>query len=113
MIYYIVKVIISAVVIVAVSEISKRNSTAGALLASLPLLSVLAFVWMYIDTGDVQKISEVSKDIFWLVIPSLVLFIALPVFLKMHINFYISLLISVTLTAGAYMLLMIALKAKS
>jgi len=113
MIYYIVKVVISALVIVAVSEISKRNSTAGALLASLPLLSVLAFIWMYIDTGDVQKISEVSKDIFWLVIPSLVLFIALPVFLKLQINFYISLLISSVLTAGAYMLLLMVLKAKS
>ncbi|HAQ61963.1 TPA: hypothetical protein DCR49_08205 [Candidatus Delongbacteria bacterium] len=113
MIYYIVKVVISALVIVAVSEISKRNSTAGALLASLPLLSVLAFVWMYIDTGDVAKISEVSKDVFWLVIPSLVLFIALPVFLKMQINFYLSLFISAALTAGAYMLLLIVLKAKS
>ena len=113
MIYYVVKVVISAVIIVAVSEISKRNSTAGALLASLPLLSVLAFVWMYIDTGDVAKISEVSKDIFWLVIPSLVLFIALPVLLKMQINFYISLLLSSALTAGAYFLLLTVLKAKS
>jgi len=113
MIYYIVKVVISALIIVAVSEISKRNTTAGALLASLPLLSVLAFVWMYIETGDVVKISEVSKDIFWLVIPSLVLFIALPVFLKLQINFYFSLLISSVLTAGAYIILLMILKAKS
>ena len=47
-------------------------------LASLPLISLLAFMWLYLDTGDVEKVVALSRGIFWLVLPSLVLFIALP-----------------------------------
>lgn len=112
MIYYIIKVIVSAVLIVLVSEIAKRNSFAGAVIASLPIISILAFVWMYVDTGDVQKVSTLSTQIFWLVIPSLVLFISLPILLKSNINFYVSLLISMSLTATAYFVFALILKAK-
>lgn len=113
MIYYIIKIILSACLIVLVSEVAKRNSLAGALLASLPLVSILAFVWIYLDTGDMQKVSELSRQIFWLVIPSLVLFLALPVFIKNHFNFYLGLSLSMALTAGAYFVLVWILKAKN
>ncbi|MEO6182525.1 MAG: DUF3147 family protein [Verrucomicrobiota bacterium] len=86
--YLILKFAISAAVIVAVSEISKRSSFLGALLASLPLVSLLAMVWLYHDTRDAQKIASLSTSIFWLVLPSLALFIALPVLLKRGVNFY-------------------------
>ena len=56
MLYYTIKILLSSLVLVAVSEIAKRSSTLGALLASLPLTSLLAFVWLYLDTGDVQKV---------------------------------------------------------
>lgn len=71
MIYYLLKVLLSSVTIVAISEISKRSTTVGSILASVPLVSLLAFVWMYIDTKDTTKIAELSQGIFWLVIPSL------------------------------------------
>jgi uncharacterized membrane protein (GlpM family) len=57
MIYYIIKVLISAIIIVTVSEISKKSSLVGGIFASIPLVSVLAMIWLYIDTQDVQKIS--------------------------------------------------------
>ena len=82
MIYYAIKIAITTILIVAISEISKRNSLAGAVLASIPLVSVLAMFWLYIDTNDSTKVSNLSSSIFWLVLPSLTLFLALPVFIE-------------------------------
>ena len=110
MLQYAIKTFISALLIVAVSELSKRSSLLGALLASLPLVSVLAMLWLYSDTGDVTRIATLSTQIFWLVLPSLVLFIALPVLLKNGLAFYPSLAISIGLTSVSYLLLIFVLK---
>ncbi|MFZ4398435.1 MAG: DUF3147 family protein [Bacteroidales bacterium] len=72
--YYFIKLIITSAIIVAISEISKRSSLIGSILASIPLISFLAFIWLYIETKDVGKIAELSTNIFWLVIPSLSFF---------------------------------------
>jgi hypothetical protein len=107
--YYIFKIAITTVLIVAISEIAKRSSILGAFLASVPLVSVLAMIWLYIDTKDVSKISALATNIFWFVLPSLILFLTLPVLLKQELNFYFSIFISMGLTAGGYWLLFIAL----
>ena len=106
MVYYIIKVIISAVLIVAISEIAKRSSGFAALVASLPLTSLLAFVWLHLDGLPAAKIGELSSQIFWLVIPSLLLFLLLPVLLRHGLNFWLSLGLSVAATAGCYLLLL-------
>ena len=108
MIYTIIKVIITSLLIVAISVLSKRSSLLGALLASLPLTSVLAMLWLYIDTKEVGKVADLAASIFWLVIPSLVFFISLPVLLKKGLHFYLSMGISMSMTAGCYFI-MIAL----
>lgn len=82
MTYYIVKIVITTVLIVAIAEISKRSSFAGAILASIPIISVLAMTWLYVESKDVTKVAELSTSVFWLVIPSLALFLSLPVLLK-------------------------------
>jgi len=102
MLEYAVKVLISALVIVAVAEIAKRSALAGALLASLPLTSLLAFVWLYLDTGDTAKISSLSTAIFWLVLPSLALFLTLPAFLRLGWGFWFSLLAASASTLACY-----------
>jgi hypothetical protein len=99
---YGLKILLSAAVLVAVSELAKRSSFWGAALASLPLTSLLAFVWLYMDTGDVKQVMNLSNGIFWLVIPSLVLFIALPLLLRSGINFWWSLLFANIATAISY-----------
>ena len=109
MIYYLTKVFISAILIVIISEISKRSSFMGALLASIPLVSVMAILWIYIDTKDIEKISSLSTGIFWLVLPSLALFVSLPLLLKQGLGFYLSLLISIVITAVCYVLLVFIL----
>lgn len=110
MIYYTTKVVISALLIVVISEIAKRSTMMGAVVASLPLVSILAMVWLYHESGDTAKIIALSTDIFWLVIPSLALFIFLPILLKCNVNFYISLSISILITALAYGLLIALLE---
>ena len=110
MIYYIIKVLLSSVVIVAISEISKRSTTMGSILASIPLVSLLAFVWMYIDTKDTVKIADLSQGIFWLVIPSLIFFILFPVLLKKNMEFWLSLGISLTVMIIGYFVMLFVLK---
>lgn len=109
MYYYILKIIITTVLIVLISEISKRSTLIGSILASIPLVSVLAMVWLYIDTENTKKIAELSTSIFWLVIPSLTLFISLPILLKKGLSFYISITLSMILTILAYYFMIIIL----
>lgn len=101
MLYYIVKLLISAGLIVAISEVSKRYSVIGGVLASLPLVSFLGMIWLYVDTRDPQKIADLSTSIFWLVLPSLVLFLALPLLLK-YMHFAAALPIATLLMFVAY-----------
>lgn len=100
--YYLAKIAITTILIVAISEIAKKSSLVSALLASIPLISVLAMLWLYIDTKDTGKVIELSTSVFWLLIPSLALFISLPVFLKNGINFYLSLSSSIIITIFCY-----------
>ena len=105
MIYYLVKIAVTTVLVVAISEIAKRSTFTGALLASVPLISVLAMFWLYIDTKDVTKVSALATSVFWLVLPSLALFVTLPFLLKQGLNFYLSISVSIGITIGCYFLL--------
>jgi hypothetical protein len=107
---YFLKVLISAVIIVAVSEVSKRSSFYGGLLAALPLVSFLALIWLYLDTKDTVKVARLSTSIFWLVLPSLAFFLVLPPLLKMKLNFYLSLGLATALMLACYGGMGLALK---
>lgn len=102
MTYYVTKILITTALVVLISEVARRSSLAGAILASVPTVSVMALVWLYFDTGDVTQVSTFSRDIVWLVLPSLVLFILLPVLLARGVGFYSSLALAVAATVGAY-----------
>ena len=91
MTYNIIKILISAILIALISEVSKRSTFLGAVLASIPLVSVMAMIWLYIDTNDSLQVVQLSKGIFWLVIPSLVLFITFPFFIRLQFSFYTAL----------------------
>lgn len=88
MLYYAVKILLSATILVAISEIAKRNSALAALLASLPLTSVLAFVWLHVEGSSLAMIADLSVQIFWLVLPSLVLFLVLAWLLRQGWGFW-------------------------
>ena len=98
-----IKLIVSALIVVAVSEVSKRTSAMGALLASLPLTSLLAMIWLYVETGDGMKVADLAGGIFWLVLPSLALFLILPVLLRAGYAFWPALGIGCGATIGLYL----------
>ena len=100
--HYALKVALSALIIVAVTEIAKRSALFGALVASLPLTSLLAFMWLYQDTGEVEQVVNLARGIFWLVLPSLVLFLVLPLLLKQGYAFWPALGLSSAATVAAY-----------
>jgi len=100
--YYIIKLIITTLLIVLISEIAKRSSLLGAILAAIPLVSILAMTWMYIDTNSSTKAVEFSNSIIWLIAPSMTLFLAFPILIKKGLGFYLSMGISIFLTVLAY-----------
>lgn len=111
MTHYVVKLAVTSVLIVLIAEVAKRSSFLAAVLACIPLVSVLAMVWFYVDTRDATQVAELASGVFWLVLPSLVLFIALPLLLKKKgLGFYLSLVVSVALTAAAYLLMIEGLR---
>ncbi len=99
---YLIKILLTVAVVVAVAEIAKRSAFWAAALASLPLTSLLAFVWLYIDTHDTQRIADLSQGIFWLVLPSLSLFVLLPHLLRVGWGFWYSLVAACVATIVAY-----------
>lgn len=106
MLYYAVKVAVTALVIVTITEIARRSTGFAALIASLPLTSLLAFVWLYAEGTEPARIAEMSSQIFWLVLPSLILFLVLPQLLKSGVGFWLSLALSCGATTLGYFLLM-------
>ena len=108
--YLILKTLISAIIIVVVSEIAKRYTWTAAIIVSLPLTSLLAFVWLYWDTKDTQKVIELSYSTIVMSIPSFVFFIVLPLLLRFKQNFILSIIVSILSTALAYIIFMFIVK---
>lgn len=100
--YFFLKTLVSALVIATVTKLAEKNTLGGALLTSLPLTSFLVFFFMKYEGRSNAEISRMSWDIFYLVIPSLILFIALPVLLDRGLNFGPSLFLSTLLMLSAY-----------
>ena len=110
MFYYAIKVVVSAIVIVAITEIAKRSNGFAALIAALPLTSLLAFIWLYVEGAEPARIAELSGQIFWLVLPSLLLFLLLPLLIRQGMGFWLSLMLSIAATAGCYAVMMPVLR---
>ncbi len=110
MLYYALKVGLSAIVIVAITEIAKRNSGFAALIAALPLTSLLAFVWLYVEGTEPARIADLSGQIFWLVLPSLLLFLLLPWLIRQGLGFWLSLALSIAATTACYLAILPVLR---
>ena len=109
MLFYALKTIVTLILIIAAAEIAKRSSLIGGLVASVPIVSVMAMVWLYVDTQDTEKVAMLARNILWLVLPSLSLFISLPILLNQGINFWISLAGSLTVMVACYLLMLFVL----
>ncbi len=76
------KLVLSALIIAGASELGKRSTAAGAILISLPLSSLLAVTWLYVETKDTVKVAAMTGGIFWAILPSLLFFLVLPALLR-------------------------------
>ena len=97
-----IKIIITALIIFIASEIGKRDTLVGAIFASLPLISLLSIIWIYIETREVERIIAFSYSVFSMLMPSLSFFLTLPYFLKKNISFSISLAMSIGIMVILY-----------
>lgn len=102
--YLVIKALVSGVIVMLVSEIAKRSPAFGALVVSLPLVSLLAIIWLWRDTSDVGRIASHAEATFWYVLPSLPMFLALPYMLRHGVGFWAALAFSCILTFLLYLL---------
>jgi hypothetical protein len=102
--YLLLKAALSGLIIMIVSEVARRAPSLGALIASLPLISVLGMIWLWRDKPDVANMAAHSTATFWYVLPSLPMFLLLPMLLKRGIGFWPALLIGCALTVALYAL---------
>lgn len=89
---------------VAASEVAKKSTVFGALLVSLPFISIISIIWLYNDTKDAAKVADFSEGILWLVLPSLLLFMILPYLLRREWSFEAALAMGIFATIVAYLL---------
>lgn len=110
---FLLKVAVSALIVAAASELARRQAWFGALVASLPLTSILAMIWLWRDGTQPAQIAAFAAGIFWLVIPSLLLFVVLALMLRSGFGFWISLGAGCAATVLGYGITVLALRAWS
>jgi hypothetical protein len=105
MFYFISKAAISGVLIALASTLARRYPGFGALVASLPLVSVLGMVWLWKDKPDADLMAAHSSATFWYVIPSLPMFLLIPLMLRHGASFWICLIVGCGVTICLYLLM--------
>ena len=103
MLYLFIKAALSGIIIAIVSEVAKRFPGFGALIASLPLVSVLGMMWLWRDKPDVPNMAAHVEATFWFVLPSLPMFLVIPAMLRNGIGFWPSLAVGCALTILLYL----------
>ena len=109
MTYYLFKIALTVGLVVAVSEMSKRSTMIGGLLAALPIVSYLGMIWLFVESGSLAMVANLSKSVFWLVLPSLPFFILLPMLLKKTASFYVSFGVATAVMIGLFAVMLVAL----
>jgi len=101
MAWIVTKYFLTAAVVVLVSELAKRSDKLGGFVAALPMVTVLALIWLYVEKQPVEKIANHAWYTFWYVIPTLPMFLAFPLLLP-RIGFWPALLAGVLITAACF-----------
>ncbi len=110
MLFALLKAAISGIIIAVVSETAKRSAAFGALIASLPLVSVLSMIWLWQETKDSERLANHAEATFWFVLPSMPMFLVLPALLRHGVGFYPALGLSCLLTVVLYFMMIFVLR---
>lgn len=103
MLQLVAKALISGALIAAISEMGKRLPTVAALVASLPLVSVLGMILLWRARPDAENMAIHAEATFWYVLPSLPMFLVIPALLRAGVQFWIALVLSCMLTVVLYL----------
>ena len=103
MLYLVAKAALSGILIAIASEVARRWPGWGALIVSLPLVSILAMLWLWRDTHDPARMAAHVEATFWFVIPSLPMFLLIPAMLRQGYSFWASLIAGCVLTILLYL----------
>jgi Mg/Co/Ni transporter MgtE len=101
MAWLVTKYLITAAVVVLVSELAKRSDKVGALVAALPLVTILTLIWLYVEQQPTARIANHARYTFWYVVPTLPMFLLFPLLLE-RLGFWPALLSSSLLTMALY-----------
>ena len=105
MLYLLIKALVSGAIVAAVSEIARRFPGWGGLLASLPLVSVLAMTWLYLDTRDTLKVADLAVSTFWFFLPSMPMFLIIPALLRSGWSWAATMALAIAITLARYALM--------
>ncbi len=102
MLYLLLKATVSGALVAVVSEAAKRSPGVGGLIASLPLISVLAMVWLWLDTRDPVRLAAQAEATFWFFLPSVPMFLIIAVLLRRGVGFWLALGVGCLVTVLLY-----------
>jgi hypothetical protein len=103
MLAFCVRALLSGLIVAAVSTVARRLPATGALIASLPLVSMLGMIWLWHDRPDTENMARHAEATFWYVLPSLPMFLLIPVLLRRGIDFWPALAAGCVTTMIAYL----------
>ncbi len=101
---FVTRAILSGVIIAIIAVLGRKAPALGALIASLPLISLMAMIWLWRDTADAKLIADHAEATFWYVLPSLPMFLLIPWMLRAGQNFWLALGTGIALTIVLYLL---------
>ena len=99
---FMVKAILSGLLVATISTVARRYPGWGGLIASLPLVSVLSMIWLFGETRDAESVARLSIGAFWFILPSIPMFLVIPAMLRRGISFPVTLIVACVMTIGLY-----------
>ena len=99
---FVLKAVVSGVLVATISTIAKRYPGWGGLVASLPLVSLLSMLWLYGETRDGEKVAQLSIGTFWFFLPSIPMFLVIPIMLRSGYSFPLTMVVAILLTILLY-----------
>ena len=100
---FIIRALLSGLIIATIAVIGRKAPAVAALVASLPLISILAMIWLWRDTGNPRLLADHAEATFWYVLPSLPMFLLIPFMLRAGQNFWVAMTAGIILTVILYL----------
>ena len=102
MLIFLLKAIVSGILVATISSVAKRYPGWGGLVASLPLVSVLSMIWLYGETRSAERVAQLSLGALWFFLPSIPMFLVIPALLRAGVGFVVTMIIACVMTMILY-----------